>query len=173
MAEPIEIKAEMRSGEQTVVRYYRECDFLALQNEYMEQARLNGMGSEREARLMARLAEEESSLAQCRGLLKINVDAVASYRERLAEAEQAIEKAGRCLVMSNNGKAEALAILRGYKEAADSATGPHVCGLAGYNGMTDPPCPACSASVTIRESPFLTAEQAVMTAHGGGRNEKA
>jgi hypothetical protein len=41
-------------------------------------------------------------------------------QERLAEAEQAIEKAGRCLVMSNNGKAEALAILRGYKEAAVS-----------------------------------------------------
>jgi PHD/YefM family antitoxin component YafN of YafNO toxin-antitoxin module len=47
---------------------------------------------------------------------------IRDLRTKLAEAEQAIEKAGRCLVMSNNGKAEALAILRGYKEAAVSAS---------------------------------------------------
>ncbi len=29
-------------------------------------------------------------------------------------------------------------------EAARQETGPeHVCGLSGYNGMIDPPCPAC------------------------------
>jgi DNA transposition AAA+ family ATPase len=41
---------------------------------------------------------------------------------RLAEAERVIENAGCCLVMSNNGAREALNILRGYKQTADSAS---------------------------------------------------
>lgn len=40
---------------------------------------------------------------------------------RLAEAEYAIESAGKCLVMSNNGPREALEVLRRYKATADSA----------------------------------------------------
>ncbi len=40
---------------------------------------------------------------------------------RLAEAEQAIESAGKCLAMSNNGAREAFAILQAYKRNAVSA----------------------------------------------------
>lgn len=40
-------------------------------------------------------------------------DALAA---RLAEAEDAIERAGRCLAMSNKGAAEALSILMVYKQ---------------------------------------------------------
>jgi hypothetical protein len=43
-----------------------------------------------------------------------------ALRAQLAEAEDTIERAGRCLVMSNNGAVEALTILRGYKQP-DSA----------------------------------------------------
>jgi hypothetical protein len=45
----------------------------------------------------------------------------AMQAARLAEAERVIENAGCCLVMSNNGAREALTILRGYKQTADSA----------------------------------------------------
>ena len=39
---------------------------------------------------------------------------------RLAAAEDAIERAGRCLAMSNKGAAEALAILMVYKQAGSA-----------------------------------------------------
>jgi hypothetical protein len=35
----------------------------------------------------------------------------------------------------------------------DHRTLKHVCGLSGYNGMIDPPCPACEAREAAREAP--------------------
>lgn len=50
-----------------------------------------------------------------------NNERLIELEARLAEAEDAIERAGRCLAMSNKGAAEALAILMVYKQA-DSAS---------------------------------------------------
>ena len=86
--------------------------------------------------LRARLAEcspflkDEETPAECIARNRRDVDGcltmlVAEKRKteslaaRLAEAEDAIERAGRCLAMSNKGAAEALAILRAAKRAAD------------------------------------------------------
>ncbi len=44
-----------------------------------------------------------------------------TFAVRLTRAEATIEGAAKCLVMSNNGAREALTILRGYKQTADSA----------------------------------------------------
>lgn len=43
----------------------------------------------------------------------------AALNAEVERLRDAIERAGRCLVMSNNGAAEALAILRAAKRAAD------------------------------------------------------
>lgn len=53
--------------------------YKALEQEVMEQARLNGMGSEREARLMARVAELERENAA----LKAALDAQMKYQKEL------------------------------------------------------------------------------------------
>jgi hypothetical protein len=84
---------------------------------------------------------------------------------RLAEAERVIENAGCCLVMSNNGAREALNILRGYKQTADSASpaqewlcdcdhpipaqpvnddGRVWCGVCGFNMPDVDPTPWCN-----------------------------
>lgn len=51
-----------------------------------------------------------------------NSDRITACRDAKKEIERlrnAIEQAGRCLAMSNNGKAEALAILRAAKSTTD------------------------------------------------------
>jgi len=86
--------------------------------------------------LAARLAHEQTTnanllraLAEANDLNVVRRTAMVNLHEhiekldaRLAEAERAIESAGRCLVMSNNGPREAMEILRRYKATADSAS---------------------------------------------------
>lgn len=79
-------------------------------------------------------------------------DAIAAENERLRSA---IERAGKCLAMSNNGAAEALRILRETKIADQPSVCPRCGGTGGYvtsapefKGMEDHgwvPCPRCKA----------------------------
>jgi hypothetical protein len=77
------------------------------------------------------------------------LDEIESLRSRLAAAVDAIERAGSCLVMSNNGATEALKILREAKHlgaflsAAPAVTAPRLlsCGCYYTGNEPDFRCP--------------------------------